>query len=52
MSKNLRYFLVFFIIIISSLAIEITLLSTKNTHIDQKRLFVQKVGLPDLAVST
>ncbi len=52
MSKNLKYFLIFFIVVVSFLSVETIFLTVKNKNIEQKRLFVEKIGLPDLAIST
>ncbi len=52
MNKNLKYFIVFFIVILSFFAIEMIVLSSRGVDVNDKRLFVSKIGLPDLAVST
>ena len=52
MNRNLKYFIIFFVAIISFLTIETVMLSSQRLNTEQKRIFVSKIGLPDLAVST
>ncbi len=51
MNRNLQYFL-FFLSLLSIFFIgEVTFLSLQNKNIMEKKTFVDKVGLPDLAFS-
>ncbi len=52
MNKNLKYFLSFFSLLAIFFIGEVTVLSLQNKHIEEKQMFVKKVGLPDLAIST
>ncbi len=52
MNKNLKYFILFFVAIVSFLSVETIMLELGHLNIKEKRLFVSKIGLPDLSIST
>jgi hypothetical protein len=52
MSRSLKYFLSLFSLLIVFFVGEVSILSLQNKHIEEKKIFVSKVGLPDLAIST
>jgi len=52
MSKNLKIFIIFITFVSLFFISETLYLSLKNNHIEQKKVFVKHIGLPDLAVST
>jgi len=52
MSKNLKIFVAFITFVSAFFITQIVYLSLKNNHIEQKKVFVKHIGLPDLSVST
>ena len=52
MSKNLKIFTIFLLSLGLFFGTEIIYLAQKEKKIEQKRAFVAKVGLPDIALST
>ena len=52
MSKNLKIFTIFLLSLGLFFGAEIIYLVQKDKKIEQKRAFVAKVGLPDIALST